>query len=136
MVGYRLKPTKKKRTDQLLVHNLLPFLFSKSYYILFYLTSLHSIIAYETSFNMEFYMNHILTREITTNARNCLVMIFHIETLPEAILIFIKEKKEKISKGLFPIIPILILQHTSYRKAYVYLGELFCLQVKGTDAIE
>ena len=59
---------------------------------------------------MKFYLKHILTREIT-NKRDNLVIIFHIETFPEAILIFIKEKKEK---DLFQIIPFLLLQHTSY----------------------
>ena len=39
-------------------------------------------------------------REIT-HKHNCLVIIFHIETFPEAILIFIKQKK-KASKGYFP----------------------------------
>ena len=62
---------------------------------------------------MKFYLKHILRREIT-NTRDCLAIIFRIETLPEAILIFIKEKKEKISKDLFRIIPFLLLQHTSY----------------------
>ena len=85
---------------------------------------------------MKFYLKHILTREITTNTRDCLAIILCIGSFPEAIWIFIKEKKEKISKDLFPIIPFLLLQHTSYWKAYVYLGTLFCLQVKGTDAIE
>ena len=59
---------------------------------------------------MKFYLKHILMREIT-NARDYLVIIFHIETFPQAILIFIKEKKEK---NLFQIIPFLLLQHTSY----------------------
>ena len=62
---------------------------------------------------MKFYLKHILTREIT-NTRDFLVIIFRIETFPEAILIFIKGKKEKISKDLFPIIPFLFLQHTSH----------------------
>ena len=59
---------------------------------------------------MKFYLKHILMREIT-NTRDYLVIIFHIETFPQAILIFIKEKKEK---NLFQIIPFLLLQHTSY----------------------
>ena len=59
---------------------------------------------------MKFYLEHILTREIT-NKRNYLVIIFHTETFPEAILIFIKQKKEK---DPFQIIPFILLQHTSY----------------------
>ena len=59
---------------------------------------------------MKFYLKHILMRELT-NTRDYLVIIFHIETFPQAILIFIKEKKEK---NLFQIIPFLLLQHTSY----------------------
>ena len=62
---------------------------------------------------MKFYLTHILTKEIT-NSHDCLLIIFRIETFPEAILIFIKEKKEKTSKDLFTIIPFLLLQHSSY----------------------
>ena len=62
---------------------------------------------------MKFYLKHILTREVT-NAHDCLVIIFHKGTLPETVLIFIKEKKENISKDLFLIIPFLLLQHTGF----------------------
>ena len=50
MVGYQLKPTKKNNQPE----DFEIFLFSKIYYILFYLTSLHSIIAYEIYF-LNFY---------------------------------------------------------------------------------
>ena len=84
---------------------------------------------------MKFYLKHILTREITIDTLDCLVKILHIRTFPEAILIFIEEKKEKLSKDLFLTL-FLLLQHASYWKAYVYLGKLSCLQVKGKDAIK
>ena len=53
---------------------------------------------------MKFYLKHILTRKITANTRDCLVIIFRIETFREAILIFMNKKKrfQRIVSRLYP----------------------------------
>ena len=76
---------------------------------------------------MKFYLKHILTREITTNTRNCLVIILRIGTFPEAILIFIKEKKEKISKDLFLIYTLPTFTTYKQLKSICILRETFLL---------
>ena len=84
---------------------------------------------------MKFYLKHILIRKITTNICNCLVINFCIETFPEAILIFVKEKKEDF-KGSFPDYTLPTFTTYKLLKNTCIFGELFCLQVKGTNAIE
>ena len=75
---------------------------------------------------MKFYLKHILTRTITANTRDCLVIIFRIETFREAILIFMNKKKEKISKDRFPIIPFLLHSIQGIEKhTYIWGSFLF-----------
>ena len=78
---------------------------------------------------MKLYLKHILTREITTNTHDCLVIILRIGTFPEAILILIKE--EKRFQRIFPRLNHSYFYNIQAIEKHMYIwGNFFVYKLK------
>ena len=79
---------------------------------------------------MKLYLKHILTREITTNTHDCLVIILRIGTSPEAILILIKEEKKRFQR-IFPQLNHSYFYNIQAIEKHMYIwGNFFVYKLK------
>ena len=79
---------------------------------------------------MKLYLKHILTREITTNTHDCLVIILRIGTFPEAILILIKEEKKRFQR-IFPRLNHSYFYNIQAIEKHMYIwGNFFVYKLK------